>query len=53
MSKTYVPVNDIIAMHFMESVPPVRFGLTRFLAGEACEHNAQGQKVFQEFRRVN
>ena len=51
--ETFIPVMDIVAMHMMESVPPVRFDRGRFLAGEAAYHNSKGQAVYQEFRKID
>lgn len=51
--KTCIPVMDIVAMHIMESVPPVRFDRNRFLAGEASHSDANNTLVYQEFRKVS
>ncbi len=48
----WVKCHDIVAMHFLESVPPVRMGGARFLAGEAADHTPDGYAMYQEFRRL-
>jgi hypothetical protein len=49
----WVECNHQVAWHFMESVPPVIFGLTRFLSGEAVDHTSKGKSIYQEFKQVD
>ena len=49
---TFTPIPYVVAEEFLECVPPKRMDSGRWLVGEAYDHNAEGQALYLECRRV-